>query len=230
MGQLTFTRFWGRDSYKYADFTAVKTSALPTDSDVAYDFRYNHEPTAQSDAICVGLRGRGTYNADYNLVPNGHLIGIIGEARHEGTATADRFFAVEGRVDNMSTGTITHASGFEAVMGINNGSVGNFFGFHMVDHGSIPGVTNWYSLYSSGANAILFNQGDAIFGGNVGIGTSSMDSRLDLDDGAISFREMSAPSTPSADKVVIYADVNAGKTVLRAKFQDGSTVDIASQP
>lgn len=68
-------------------------------------------------------------------------------------------------------------------------------------------------------------------GGNVGIGTAAPASRLDIDAGAMTMKEMSAPSAPAANSVVIYAvDNGAGKTQLMARFASGAAQQIAIEP
>ena len=67
--------------------------------------------------------------------------------------------------------------------------------------------------------------------GNVGIGTTSPAARLDIAAGAMRFAEMTAPSAPAADSVVIYAEDNGdGKTRLMALFATGAAQQIAIQP
>jgi hypothetical protein len=44
--------------------------------------------------------------------------------------------------------------------------------------------------------------------------------------GAITLTEQTTPSTPAADKVVLYAVDVAGVTTLRAKFANGQVIDI----
>ena len=68
--------------------------------------------------------------------------------------------------------------------------------------------------------------------GNVLIGTTTDNGyRLDIDAGAMRFAEMTAPSAPAANSVVIYAEDNgAGKTRLMALFSSGAAQQIAIQP
>lgn len=67
--------------------------------------------------------------------------------------------------------------------------------------------------------------------GNVGIGTTSPDSRLDIADGALTFSEMTAPSAPAANGCVLFLEDNgAGKTRLMALFNTGPAQEVSIQP
>jgi hypothetical protein len=67
--------------------------------------------------------------------------------------------------------------------------------------------------------------------GNVGIGTTGPASRLDIAGGAFTMAEMTAPSAPAANGVVIYAEDNgAGKTRLMCLFASGAAQQLAIQP
>ena len=67
--------------------------------------------------------------------------------------------------------------------------------------------------------------------GDVGIATTSPDSRLDIADGALTMAEMVAPGAPAANGAVIYAvDNGAGKTQLMVRFQSGAAQQIAIEP
>jgi len=68
-------------------------------------------------------------------------------------------------------------------------------------------------------------------GGNVGLGTLSPGTRLDIADGAVTMQEMLAPPAPAGDKCVIYAEDNgSGKTRLMVKFATGAAQQIAIEP
>jgi hypothetical protein len=68
--------------------------------------------------------------------------------------------------------------------------------------------------------------------GDVSIGTSTDNGyRLDIAAGAMRLAEITAPSAPAANSVVIYAEDNgAGKTRLMALFATGAAQQIAIQP
>lgn len=66
--------------------------------------------------------------------------------------------------------------------------------------------------------------------GLVGIGTDAPASRLDIDAGALTIKEMTAPDAPAANSVVIYAVDNGGKTELCARFPSGAVQQLAIEP
>lgn len=66
---------------------------------------------------------------------------------------------------------------------------------------------------------------------NVGLGTSTPDSKLDIGAGAITGSEMTAPGAPIANGWVMYGEDNgAGKTRVMIKFNTGAAQQIAIQP
>jgi hypothetical protein len=66
--------------------------------------------------------------------------------------------------------------------------------------------------------------------GNVGIGTTSPSTRLDIDAGALELAEMTAPAAGAANTVRIYAVDNGGRTQLMALFSSGAAQQLAIQP
>jgi hypothetical protein len=61
----------------------------------------------------------------------------------------------------------------------------------------------------------------------VGIGTATPSTRLDIDAGAMEFAEMTAPGAGAANTARLYAEDNAGTTRQRIKFSSGNAVTIA---
>lgn len=66
--------------------------------------------------------------------------------------------------------------------------------------------------------------------GNVGIGTTSPSTRLDIDAGAIEFAEMTAPAAGAVNTGRLFCRDNGGKTQLCIIFSAGDVQVIATQP
>lgn len=93
----------------------------------------------------------------------------------------------------------------------------NFIQFRVHDKGGSP--------YTGQVTALTLNAS------GVGVFVTSPASRLDIGAGAFTMAEMTAPSAPAANGVVIYAeDDGAGKTRLMALFSSGAAQQIAIQP
>lgn len=116
------------------------------------------------------------------------------------------------------------------------GSAGNFV---------FDATGNVINLTRAGANYITANGTGASFAfqtastnrffvgndGKIGVGTTTPDTRLDIDAGALEIAEMTAPGAGAANTVRIYAEDNgSGKTRLMAIFSSGAAQQIAIQP
>jgi hypothetical protein len=68
--------------------------------------------------------------------------------------------------------------------------------------------------------------------GNFGIGTVSPDTRLDIEDGALSMLAMSAPNTPATDKVAVYVTASGTtpnrEVAWKVKMPDATEIILAS--
>jgi hypothetical protein len=90
-------------------------------------------------------------------------------------------------------------------------------------------LTNAYSLYVDAPTGATNNYA-AYFGGNIGIGTASPDTRLDIDAGAIEFAEMTAPAAGAVNTGRLFCRDSSGKTQLCIIFSSGAIQVIATQP
>jgi hypothetical protein len=102
--------------------------------------------------------------------------------------------------------------------------------------GAPPNFLNRFDMYNAGTTFVLkynaVSTGVVIDNtGDVGIGTTSPSTRLDIDAGALELAEMTAPGAGAANTVRIYAvDNGAGKTQLMAIFNTGAAQQLAIQP
>ena len=93
----------------------------------------------------------------------------------------------------------------------------------------------FFNTYQSGvADSVLATPNTAMIikqAGDVGIGTTSPSTRLDIDNGALELAEMTAPGAGAANTVRIYAvDNGFGKTRLMAIFNTGAAQQLAIEP
>jgi len=97
--------------------------------------------------------------------------------------------------------------------------------------------TKWYNGLA-GATEDYYMSGDATAmraewsTGHMSIGHAAAPAaRLDIDAGAMRLAEMSPPSAPAANSVVLYAEDNgSGKTRLMARFATGAAQQVAIEP
>ncbi|MHC4198900.1 MAG: LamG-like jellyroll fold domain-containing protein, partial [Planctomycetota bacterium] len=108
-------------------------------------------------------------------------------------------FAIGGaraKVVNNSTGTVTHAVGFVVEDMANSGLIENTYGV-LIHDVSPANVTNAYAILSTDPDARI------AFMGNVGIGISDPNSKLDVN-GGLTMRLAAAPTTPASTGVVYF--------------------------
>lgn len=84
-------------------------------------------------------------------------------------------------------------------------------------------------MLKENGDVILAGASNVISNGNVGIGTISPATRLDIDAGAMTMAEMTAP-TGVANKAMLYTkDTGGGKTALCVKLGDDVEIVLATQ-
>lgn len=91
-------------------------------------------------------------------------------------------------------------------------------------------ATGELRFYTGGAGA--GNQNMTLdSNGDLGIGTITPDTRLDIDAGAMQFLEMTAPAAGGANTARLFAQDNgAGKTQLAVRFNSGAIQILATEP
>ena len=125
----------------------------------------------------------------------------------------------------VDTGTVTRlCSHYIPSTTLGAGTITNNYGLLIED---VSVGTNKYAIYTKAGNVIFNGAADA--NSKVGIGTASPASRLDIDAGAMTMAEMTAP-TGAANKAMLYTkDNGSGKTQLCCKLGDDVEIVIATQ-
>ncbi len=141
----------------------------------------------------------------------------IGEAIDEGgylTSLVDHQIILSGGAEFVS-GSWTARATSAAIMSTDTGSLTWFTNGSLTD-GNTYTPTERMRLDTSG---------------QLGIGTNSPSTRLDIDAGAIEFVEMTAPGAGAVNTARLYAvDDGAGKTQLAVIFNTGAVQVLATQP
>jgi hypothetical protein len=106
-----------------------------------------------------------------------------------------------------------------------------YFTYIFKDNGATPAANSGLAIRSGTANGVILRSHDE------GVAADPFLQIIDLTNGDLAairpkyaeLAEISAPTTPAADKVRLYADVTGTDTRVMAKFQDGSAVEVARQ-
>lgn len=171
-----------------------------------------------SDPVTIN----GTATGDLILATGGGNVGI-------NTASPGTKLDVRGGSINLdfTSGTQSINVGSLAVAGKSIGTGYKFTEDHAYTD-AYNAAGSAYLNYRINALNLILNDAS---GGKVGIVTASPASRLDIDTGALTMAEMTAPSAPAANKCVIYAEDNgSGKTRLMVRFATGAAQQIAIEP
>ena len=164
--------------------------------------------TAANDDLTLEATSSATRTTSYVILqPNGGNVGI-------GTSSPVSVLQVSSPTANSSMmrfqrpGSTTF--GFELS--------GTTFGLYDYDNFQ-------YRIRTTSTNIIMAEDT-----GNVGIGTTSPSTRLDIDAGAIEFAEMTAPAAGAANTGRLFCRDSSGKTQLCIIFSSGAIQVIATQP
>ena len=152
-----------------------------------------------------------------------------------GTTAPDATLHVNGD-EGIHLSAVTSTNSIS--MGITNGGGEYYVGVASSDGGGLaePSLPYSLQLQSAGATPVQLGTDNTVRltideNGKAGIATQSPSSRLDLSDGALTMKEMTAPSAPASNECVIYAEDNgSGKTRLMVRFPTGSAQQIAIEP
>jgi hypothetical protein len=129
---------------------------------------------------------------------SGSLVGTQVQAWNTGAGTLTNALGIRFFAGNLSTGTITNAYGMQVLLVNTSGTITNGYGVYIND----VAATNDYAIYQIGTNDTNY------FAGNVGIGTASPTTPLDVTGNIRSTGNIHANGNITADGT------------LYAKFQD----------
>ncbi|MGZ3775502.1 MAG: beta strand repeat-containing protein, partial [Bdellovibrio sp.] len=154
----------------YAGYVETNVSAAST---VTYNNIQGFHSAASNSGSGTVTNMHGAYNESYNLNASATVTTQTGTnsiVQNSSTGTITNAYGVQSIVTNFTTGTITNAYGLNIPSWSNGGTIGTGYGVYL---GTIAGTTN-YGIYQSSSS----NQN--YFAGNVGIGTTSPASKLQV--------------------------------------------------
>lgn len=181
------------------------------------NFLAYHNINSYSSEV-IGFRILSNYGANANIV-NDKSLDIGQNNKTSGAAVANKY--------GLYVNNITHGNNNWAIY-TNTGLV-RFGDAIVLANGSIrPSANSTTALQLQNASGSSVLNVDTT-NGRVGIGTTAPATRLDIDAGALTMNEMTAP-TGVANKAMLYTkDNGSGKTQLCCKLGDDVEIVIATQ-
>ena len=174
---------------------------------------------ANNDLVLEGTSDATRTTSYVVLQPNGGNVGI-GTTSPGAKLSLDNAAATS---DAFSINRTNNTAGFANIR-FDTGGVSRFY--IGLDSSETPSSEK-FIFFERGAGTIM-----TLSDGNVGIGTKSPDTRLDIDAGAIEFAEMTAPAAGAVNTGRLFCrDNGSGKTQLCIIFSGGGAIQvIATQP
>jgi hypothetical protein len=148
----------------------------------------------------------------------GYLRGITfdvttgyGEAGNSGSLAeiTGMQFQVGIESDNGNAPTVTNVTGLNIWPFYQSGSITNLYGIKLQSASTGGSVTNYYGIYQEDANA------DNYFNGDVGIGTTTPQNKLDVEGGAVIGATYSGTNTAPTNGLLVEGNVGIGTTSPR---------------
>ena len=186
--------------------------------------------------------GRGITTGDKNTIVGANVTGLAADLSNN-IILADGAGNVRLQVDgsgNVGIGTTNPLFGKLEIYG--NGSdtrlaIHEDAGTNIAGLSLRSGTRDWYIDSQEGVDFRIYRDTESPYltikeTGNVGIGTTSPSTKLDIGAGAMTLEAMTAPSSPASDKAVLFLEATGtspSRTVaLKVKWEDGSTSTLAS--
>ena len=182
--------------------------------------------TAANDDLTLEGTSNDTRTTSYVILqPNGGNVGIS-------TATPGNFNGINFTETILDVNAVINVRGGAP----SNAAVLSFGGdtFRKATLLTSAGTDDPYiaiNVATSGSNSSSAERLRITSSGNIGLGTASPDTRLDIDAGAIEFAEMTAPAAGAVNTGRLFCrDNGSGKTQLCIIFNTGAIQVIATQP
>lgn len=126
-------------------------------------------PASNSETIQVGLEGRVDWDSDFDLINNGHLIGLIGQVNVVGDGDVAFIVPIEMRFDHLGAGNINRVCNTLITTG-NFPSGGTATEYRAIYAPNMSGLTGWsgfapddrYILFSSTPEMHCYVAGDFV--------------------------------------------------------------------